>query len=201
MEKLKLIVYYCLISKLPHSRFFKLSNAIRLFYTTRVLGITRGGEQSYFEPNVYIGNGREVSIGASCQVNENVFIQGARIGDHVMIAPNVAILSRNHHFNDLSTPMMLQGASEIKIPEIENDVWIGRNVVIMPGVTLGEGSIVGAGAVVVKDVAPYSIVGGVPARMIKSRKPAAIGHGTTGSATARDTALQAARLPGTPPPQ
>lgn len=169
MHKIKLVIYYCLISKLPHSRLLKLSNRIRMFYMSKVLKIMTDDQMAFFEPDIYIGGGLDISIGASCQINENVFIQGARIGNHVMIAPNVAILSRTHHFEDTSTPMVLQGESGVLIPVIGNDVWLGRSAVIMPGVTIGEGSIVGAGAVVVKDVEPYSIVGGVPAKLIRKR--------------------------------
>lgn len=169
MHKIKLIVYYCLISKLPHSRMLKLFNRIRVFYMSRVLKVMTGDSIAFFEPDIYIGGGRDVTIGASCQINENVFIQGASIGNHVMIAPNVSILSRTHHFEDTSTPMILQGASEVNRPVIGNDVWIGRSAVIMPGVTIGDGCIVGAGAVVVKDIDPYSIVGGVPAKLIRKR--------------------------------
>lgn len=171
MHAIKVMIYYAIISKLPHSRYVKAANRLRLFYLTRILKVVREpGKVSFFEPDIYIGNGRKVSVGRDCQINENVFIQGAKIGDYVMIAPNVNILSKSHHFEDRSIPMVLQGESEEKIPVIEDDVWLGRNVVVMPGVRIGKGSIVGAGAVVVKDVAPYSIVGGVPARLIRMRQ-------------------------------
>lgn len=171
MHAIKVMVYYAIISKLPHSRFLKLANRLRLFYLRRVMKVIREpGRVSFFEPAIYIGNGRKVSIGRDCQINENVFIQGCKIGNYVMIAPNVSILSKGHHFEKLSVPMVLQGESEEKLPVIEDDVWLGRSVVVMPGVRIGKGSIVGAGAVVVKDVAPYSIVGGVPARLIRVRQ-------------------------------
>ncbi len=66
--------------------------------------------------------------------------------------------------------MILQGEKKGINPIIEDDVWIGRNAIIMPGVRIGKGSIVGAGAVVTKNVEPYSIVGGVPAKLIRKRK-------------------------------
>jgi len=62
-----------------------------------------------------------------------------------------------------------QGEDTARPPIIEDDVWIGRNAVVMPGVRIGQGSIVAAGAIVVKDVMPYSIIGGVPARLIRMR--------------------------------
>lgn len=171
MHAIKMILYYAVISKLPHSRYLKLANKLRLFYLARVLSVIKEiGQVSFFEPDIYIGNGQKVSIGKDCQINENVFIQGAKIGDYVMVAPNVSILSKSHHFDNLSIPMIFQGECDEKLPVIEDDVWLGRNVVVMPGVRIGKGSIVGAGAVVVKDVVPYSIVGGVPARLIRMRQ-------------------------------
>ena len=65
--------------------------------------------------------------------------------------------------------MLLQGDTAIEPVIIEDDVWLGRNVVIMPGVHIAKGAIVGAGAVVTKDVPAYAVVGGVPAKIIQSR--------------------------------
>lgn len=170
MRKLKLVIYYMLISKLPHSRFLKAANKIRCWYLSNVLKITEKGSLNFFEYNVYIGDASSLKIGANCQINENVFIQGAKIGSFVMIAPNVSILTKGHSFLDTEIPMVQQGDTEELIPEIENDVWIGRNAIIMPGVKIGKGSIIGAGAVVTKDVEPYSIVGGIPAKLLRKRK-------------------------------
>lgn len=66
--------------------------------------------------------------------------------------------------------MGAQGMTEKRKVTIGNDVWIGQRVMIMPGVTIGDGCIIAAGAVVTKDIPPYSIAGGVPARVLKSRK-------------------------------
>lgn len=86
-----------------------------------------------------------------------------------MIAPNVAILNDSHTFSDIDTPMVLQKKILGSNPIIEDNVWLGRNVIIMHGVRIGKVSIVGAGAIVTKVVEPYSIVGGVPAKLIKKR--------------------------------
>ena len=137
---------------------------------TKVLKIMQNHRHNYFEPNIYIGNGKNISIGQYSQINENVFIQGAKIGANVMIAPNVSILSKGHNFSDVDTPMIMQGKTEEVLPIIEDNVWIGRNVVIMPGVHIGAGSIIGAGAIVTKNIMNNSIMGGVPAKLIKSRK-------------------------------
>ncbi|MDO6391145.1 acyltransferase [Pontibacter sp. BT731] len=128
-------------------------------------------KSSYFENNVYISSGPDkVNIGRHCQINEHVFIQGAVIGDFVMIAPHVSILNTSHQFASVDVPMVLQGETSYKNPVIEDDVWLGRSAVIMPGVRICKGSIVGAGAVVTRDVPPYCIVGGVPAKVLKRRQ-------------------------------
>lgn len=135
-----------------------------------VLKISEKGNLNFFEYNVYIGDASNLKIGSNCQINENVFIQGARIGSYVMIAPNVSVLTKGHEFEDVNIPMVQQGDTKESIPIIEDDVWIGRGAIIMPGVILGKGSIIGAGAVVTKDVEPYSIVGGIPAKLLRKRK-------------------------------
>ena len=86
-----------------------------------------------------------------------------------MMAPNVAIIATNHVCDRTDIPMNAQGAVERMIT-IEDDVWIGYGAIILGGVTIGNGSIVAAGAVVTTDVQPYTIVGGVPAQSIKCRK-------------------------------
>ncbi|WP_140368074.1 acyltransferase, partial [Vibrio parahaemolyticus] len=95
--------------------------------------------------------------------------QSATIGNNVMIAPNVAILSSTHSYERLDIPMVDQEDVFGLPPVIEDDVWIGRNVVIKHGITIGKGAIVGACSLVTKDVPSYAIVGGVPAKVIKYR--------------------------------
>lgn len=169
MQKLLVFIYYALINKLPNSRFCKFCNKLRVFYLSRMLKVMEYSENAFFEEKVYIGNGRNISIGKNCQINENVFIQGATIGNYVMIAPNVSILANMHKFNRIDVPMVFQGKVLGRKAIIDDDVWIGRNAVIMPGVKIKRGSIIAASAVVTKDVEEYSIVGGVPAKLIKKR--------------------------------
>lgn len=174
--KIKLIFYYLFVANLFNSRFFKYSNNFRLWYLESVLKIKKEAKTpelkklDKFQNNVYISNGKNVSIGYCCQINENVFIQGAKIGNFVMIAADAAILSSDHNYFDINQPMIMQGKGVEKYVIIEDDVWIGRSTIVLPGVTIGKGSIVGAGAVVTKDVEPYSIVGGIPAKLIRKRK-------------------------------
>ncbi|QAA82189.1 acyltransferase [Aequorivita sp. H23M31] len=169
-QKLIWGVYYGIFYNLPHSRFVPFTRALRVWYVSKVLKLMPYSKNSFLEYNVYLSNGKNVEIGADCQINENVFIQGAKIGNNVLIAPNVAILSNSHNHNNIEIPIRNQGESDPNPPIIEDDVWLGRNVVVMPGVVIGKGSIIGAGAVVTKSVVPYSVMGGVPAKLIKMRK-------------------------------
>jgi acetyltransferase-like isoleucine patch superfamily enzyme len=143
---------------------------MRVWYVSKVLKFMPYGKKSFVENNVYFSNGKYLKIGTGCQINENVFIQGAHIGNNVMIAPNVSILSTSHNYGAIEISMVNQGETKPNPPIIEDNVWLGRNAVVMPGIIIGTGSIIGAGAVVTKDVAPFSIMGGVPAKLIKSRK-------------------------------
>ena len=84
-----------------------------------------------------------------------------------MMGPDVVILTHTHKIADITIPMGLQG-SEVKPVTIGNDVWIGMRSIIMPGVTIGEGAVIGAGSVVTKNIPPYSIAVGTPAKVIKT---------------------------------
>lgn len=93
---------------------------------------------------------------------------GIEIGDHVIMGPGVKIFSENHNTSDLEIPIRLQGESRLGV-KINNDCWLGAGVIIVDGVTIGIGSIIAAGSVVTKDIPPFSIAAGVPARVIKNR--------------------------------
>lgn len=169
ISKLALIFYYTFVQWLPNTKFISGFNRFRVFYLSKILGVMEFSEKTIFENRVYISNCKNLKIGKGCQINENVFIQGAYIGDNVMIAPGVSILNDSHNFDDPSIPMVDQGKVVNENPSIGNDVWLGRNVIVLKGVEIGDGAIIGAGSVVTKDVIPFSIVGGVPARYIKMR--------------------------------
>jgi len=169
--KLAVLWYYLFISRLPHSRFLGLFNVLRVYYLSKILKVMPFDRNSKFEFNVYISNGNKLKIGNYCRINENVFLQGdIRIGDYVMIAPNVAIYTSNHFYKDIDKPMVTYGNALNSPVVIEDNVWIGRNVVVLPGVTIATGSIVGANSVVTKNVPANSVVGGVPAKFIKYRE-------------------------------
>lgn len=112
-----------------------------------------------------------IHIGKYVSLNRSGIILGAGgvvIGNYVRIGPRVNILSNNHVFTSRSIPIMKQGKSLKKIV-IEDDVWIGANVTIVPGVTIKKGAVVGAGTVVTQNIDKYHIMAGVPARVIGTR--------------------------------
>jgi len=168
-RKIAFIIYYLFISWLPNTKYVGCFNQVRVWYVAKVLKLMEFHSQTIFENGVYLSDGRNISIGKHCHINEGVFIQGALIGDHVMIAPNVVILNNSHNHARTDIPMIKQGMVENNNPIIGNDVWIGRSSIILGGVVIGEGVIIAAGAVVTKDVEPFLIVGGVPAKVISSR--------------------------------
>ena len=141
----------------------------RTFYKKR---LSHASYDFYIYPNVTIHYPENLSIGKESGINSNTWINamgGVKIGHNVLIGPFVIIHSANHRFNKLDICIQKQGWEMLSV-NIEDDVWIGANAIILPGVTIGKGSVIGAGAVVTRDIPPYSIAVGVPAKIIKNRK-------------------------------
>ena len=113
-----------------------------------------------------IGEGTYIGRFAHINVNWSVVIE-----DHVLLADRVYIADYQHAFSDLSLPIIAQGFTPPKPVVIGQGSWLGVGVVIMPGVKIGKGAIVGANAVVTKDVADFDIVAGAPAAVIGTRRP------------------------------
>ncbi len=100
---------------------------------------------------------------------------GVRIGRHVLIGQGVRFHSENHVFTRTDIPIKAQGVTNEGIV-VEDDVWLGSGVIVLDGVTIGRGAVVAAGSVVTRDVPPFAIVGGVPAKVIKYRGKAGNGE-------------------------
>ena len=116
--------------------------------------------------------GEKLIIGNNVGIAQNCFIQvrgTVEINDNVILGPYVKIFSENHNFQRLDLPIKEQGETRLNV-KIGNDVWLGANSTILGGVTIGSGSIIAAGAVVTKDLPPFSIAAGVPAKIINNRK-------------------------------
>lgn len=143
----------------------------RRFLVSRM--IDDAGRDINIECGAWFGSGRGISIGDRSDLGVDCLIMGsATIGADVMMGPRCVLISYNHHFDDTDRPMNTQGLAEDRPVVIEDDVWIGASCTILAGVTVGRGSIVAAGSVVTKDIPPYSIAGGSPAKVIRSRIPA-----------------------------
>ncbi len=128
------------------------------------------GKHVNIEHGAFFASGKDISIGNHSGLGIHCRVSGPlSIGDDVMMAPGVTIVTQNHETSDLSIPMRLQTAPKHKVT-IGNDVWIGANAIILPGITIGNGAIVAGGAVVTRDVPDYAVVGGNPAKIIKNRK-------------------------------
>ena len=126
------------------------------------------GDYSVIESFACINNAvGDVMIGDHTRVGlHNTIIGPVIIGNHVNLAQGITVTALNHNFEDSNKRIDEQGVSTNQVV-IEDDVWIGANAVILPGVTIGHHSVVAAGAVVTKDVPPHSLVAGVPAKIIK----------------------------------
>lgn len=143
----------------------------RFGYTLRQFTIRRFVQQC--GTNLSVGPNVTFSfnniIGDHVTINENCRLQDCHIGDYALIAPEVYTVIRNHIFDDPNTPISQQGYAITKPPVIQRDVWLGARVMLLSGITIHEGAVVAAGAVVVKDVGAFEIVGGVPAKVIGHR--------------------------------
>lgn len=117
-----------------------------------------------FRDEIKLGNGS--GIGANCSIPN-----GVTIGENCMLGIDILMFTNEHRHDDLSIPMGRQGRTATEPILIGNDVWIGSRSLIMKGVHIGDGAIIAAGSVVTKDVPPYEIWGGNPAKFLKSRIP------------------------------
>jgi acetyltransferase-like isoleucine patch superfamily enzyme len=112
-----------------------------------------------------------IVIGAGTQVNNYAVINGAggvAIGDDVLIGPHACIISYAHQYDRRDRLIREQGYRNASV-RIGNDAWIGAHAVVLAGVSVGEGAVIGAGCVVTRDVPPWAVMGGVPARLLRWR--------------------------------
>ncbi len=136
----------------------------------RLLGELLGavGEGTELRPPLYVDYGRHVTIGARCFANYGLValdVAAITIGDDVQIGPNVQLLTPTHPVEPGPRRDKWEGAAPISIGD---NVWLGGGVVVCPGVTIGENTVVGAGSVVVKDLPANVVAVGNPARVVRS---------------------------------
>lgn len=128
----------------------------------------RMGDCSTIEEYSVLDNGvGNILIGSHTRIGlRNTIIGPVQIGDHVILAQNVVLSGVNHSYKDISAPIHQQKVSTQTIT-VEDEVWIAANSIITAGVTIGRHALVAAGSVVTKDVPPYTVVAGNPAKIIK----------------------------------
>jgi len=146
-----------------------LIRAWTLFQTTFLLKFASLGKGCRIVGKPYLSP-RSVSLGDHGFINKGCYLSGnIRAGHFLMLAGSVAIVGGDHVIDSVDMPMIFAGRDVAKKVEIGDDVWIGHGAIILHGVNIGDGAVVAAGSVVTKDVPPYAIVVGVPAKMIRWR--------------------------------
>lgn len=164
-----IVGYYLIFKYLPetNNRYFRLFKKIRSSVGKGLFDYC--GSNINIEKGANFGTGKGIRIGNNSGIGLNAYIRGPlEIGNDVMMGPGVLILTVNHCFDNISIPIREQG-SVVSGVKIEDDVWIGARVIILPGVTIGKGSIIGAGSVVTKDIPECCVSAGNPARVIRLR--------------------------------
>jgi acetyltransferase-like isoleucine patch superfamily enzyme len=132
---------------------YRLKYVSKTFY---MVGRSRISNDLHAEAYSYIGD--------NCFIGPKV-----RIGRYTMLASNVTIRGGDHIFTDPNKPIIFSGRPNLQKTIIGEDVWVGMSSIIMAGVTIGDGAIIGAGSIVNKDIPPYAIFAGVPAKIVKMR--------------------------------
>lgn len=154
---------------------FQLKQSIALFCSHNVwaiMNIGAMGQGTVIRPSVSLANSHNIFLGENVHINRRSYLWAGpvakiTIGDNFVCGPGIFITADNHGIRKDRLIYCQDGVEKDVL--IGSDVWLGAYAVVLPGVTIGEGAVVAAGAVVTKDVAPYSIVGGVPAKKIAER--------------------------------
>jgi len=172
MTKIYLLIYYLVAQYFPMQPFpgFRYYYKIRYLLCKKILSSC--GKNIVVKNKCYFGDGSKLKVGNFTQLGQNARLNGPiTIGDNVLMGPDVVIMGVTHDISDTSKPMIDPSNPSLENPVIiGNNVWIGTRVIIMPGVKIGDNSIIGAGAVVTKSFSANSIIGGVPAKFIKNKK-------------------------------
>lgn len=162
--------YYSVLRWLPSSTMplGNLWKGLRTLAARRMLD--NCSENVNVEHGAYFGDGRGIHLGAGSGIGVNCRLHGpVRIGSDVMMGPDVVVLAVSHGMSPSST-MRVQGRLPTRPVVIGDDVWIGTRAILLPGVCVGDHSIIGAGAVVTKNVEAWTVVAGNPARVVRRRR-------------------------------
>jgi len=163
-------LYYSIVTRLPDTPMpgCRFGNWMRRTLAKRML--KRFGRGSRIHARVRFSSGADLELGNNCRLSRGTWILGPVVmGDDVQIAADVTIIAYNQG-HDVGKPVGQQGSLPPAPVVIGDDVWIGTRAIILPGVRVGNHTIVGAGAVVTKNVADWTIVAGNPAKLIRDRR-------------------------------
>ena len=164
---LALAAYYLLGQRLPErtrpagefARRFRARCCRELF--------AEAGEWINVEPHVDFGTGRHVRLGEGSSIGRDSRVGGLVVGSRVMIGPELLVITQNHPLAGDGTRWLPDEAAEFRPPRVGDGTWIGARVTLLPGVKIGRYCVIGAGAVVTKDIPDYAVTAGVPARVLR----------------------------------
>ncbi len=166
-----LLVYYGFAQYLPTQPMPGWRFAYRLRRLLVRLLFASCGAECIVKSRAYFGDGAGIVIGDRSQLGQGCRVENdLAMGDDVIMGPDVIIMSSSHAFQRTDITIREQGAAARRPVTVGDDVWIGTRVIVLPGVHIGSHSIIGTGAVVTKDVPEWSIVAGVPGRVIRDRR-------------------------------
>jgi maltose O-acetyltransferase len=166
-----LIIYYIIAKRLPTQPVpgYRFGYFIRRSLVKHIFDAC--GDHVIIKQDANFGKGTGIRIGDNSQIGEKAYIGAyTKIGRDVIMGPEVVIWSVMHRFDRVDLPINQQDGTDMRPVEIGDDVWVGQRVIIMPGVIIGSHSVIGAGSIVTNDVPEWSVVAGVPARVIRMRK-------------------------------
>ena len=170
VRKFFLALYYLVGIHLPTQPFpgWRLGYAFRRFLVGRIFESC--GEGVIIKQGAIFGDGSKLRIGNHSQIGHNARVPfDLIVGDDVIMAPDIIIWSVGHEFSRTDIPIRLQGETPRRPVVIGNDVWLGQRCIIMPGVQIGDHAVIGAASVVTRDIPPYAVVAGVPAKVLRYR--------------------------------
>lgn len=164
-----LLAYYGFAQFLPDMPFpgGTVSTRLRSFLARGFLA--SAGKEIDIRSNAFLADGRYIHMADRSSIGPGCKIYGAHLGYGVIVGPHCVFFKENRGADDLSKPVGAHDTTPIKVPIVEDFAWVGERALVLQGRRIGKGAIVGAGAVVTRDVPPFSIVGGNPAKIIGHR--------------------------------
>ncbi len=175
MRTIALFFYYSFLQFLPTAPMPGSSLAYGLRRIAARTIFRRCGAGVIIKSRAYFGRGTNVEIGNRSQLGirlraDSDFV----VGDDVVMGPDVVIMCWSHRFDRVDVPINQQGPGEVRPVTVGDDVWLGTRCILLPGVSVGNHAVVGAGSVVTRDVPEYAIVAGVPAVILRDRRAAGV---------------------------